>query len=39
MLDADGDGLSYGMELGDPCCRWRPTEEVDFQLTRNLEYR
>lgn len=25
QLDSDGDGLTNGQELGDPCCKWTPT--------------
>jgi len=38
-LDSDGDGLSNGQELGDPCCVWRPGGSKDFSLQAQLEYR
>jgi Hint module len=25
MMDSDGDGITNGQELGDPCCLWTPT--------------
>jgi len=40
-MDSDQDGLSNGVELGDPCCRWEPGELAwgDFEIKHNLEYR
>lgn len=33
MQDSDGDGMTNGMELGDPCCTWTPEggSETIFQ--------
>ncbi|CAJ1390577.1 unnamed protein product, partial [Effrenium voratum] len=39
VMDSDGDGLSNGEELGDPCCRWAPKALGDFQVDQNFEYR
>eukprot|EP00928_Gymnodinium_smaydae_P020997 TRINITY_DN18146_c0_g1_i1.p1 TRINITY_DN18146_c0_g1~~TRINITY_DN18146_c0_g1_i1.p1 ORF type:complete len:473 (+),score=59.69 TRINITY_DN18146_c0_g1_i1:294-1712(+) len=44
LLDSDGDGLSNGQELGDPCCLWKDfTESSDasglFNLGGRHEYR
>jgi hypothetical protein len=33
LKDSDGDGMTNGEELGDPCCTWTPG--TDFQL-RNI---
>lgn len=30
-MDSDGDGLSNGEELGDPCCRWTPDNPVPLR--------
>uniref|UniRef100_A0A7S0FH52 Lipid desaturase domain-containing protein n=1 Tax=Pyrodinium bahamense TaxID=73915 RepID=A0A7S0FH52_9DINO len=39
-LDSDGDGISNGMELGDPCCRWQPAPPRSaFVLDHHAEYR
>mmetsp|Transcript_29295 Transcript_29295/g.65979 ORF Transcript_29295/g.65979 Transcript_29295/m.65979 type:complete len:447 (-) Transcript_29295:319-1659(-) len=40
-MDSDQDGLTNGVELGDPCCRWLPGTgaAADFEISRNLEYR
>jgi hypothetical protein len=39
-LDSDGDGLSNGLEVGDPCCRWKtgPPHRA-FSIHNNQEYR
>ena len=28
-MDSDGDGLSNGLELGDPCCTWKEGGKVN----------
>jgi len=40
-MDSDKDGLSNGVELGDPCCHWEPgaLASGDFEIRHNLEYR
>ena len=30
LADADGDGQSNGLEMGDPCCKWSPGEVPQF---------
>jgi hypothetical protein len=30
QADADGDGQSNGLEMGDPCCRWSVGQEPQF---------
>eukprot|EP00928_Gymnodinium_smaydae_P095205 TRINITY_DN8152_c0_g1_i1.p1 TRINITY_DN8152_c0_g1~~TRINITY_DN8152_c0_g1_i1.p1 ORF type:complete len:447 (+),score=56.87 TRINITY_DN8152_c0_g1_i1:52-1392(+) len=38
--DSDGDGLTNGEELGDPCCLWTPEAHGDhFDLASQHEYR
>lgn len=37
-LDSNGDGVSNGQHLGDPCCQWRPGSPV-FSLQSENEYR
>jgi len=37
--DSDGDGLTNGEELGDPCCTWRATGRQRFELGAQREYR
>lgn len=32
-LDSDGDGLTNGQELGDPCCKWTPTNNFKLRVT------
>lgn len=32
--DSDGDGLTNGEELGDPCCRWSEANPTSLRLTR-----
>lgn len=31
-LDSDGDGLSNGAELGDPCCVWLPGKVLPYRV-------
>lgn len=39
-MDLDGDGLTNGQELGDPCCLWRPGQAAEsFSLGSRREYR
>ncbi|CAE8639830.1 unnamed protein product [Polarella glacialis] len=39
-IDSDGDGLSNGEELGDPCCQWSAnSDRATFRLTKLQEYR
>jgi len=38
--DSDGDGLTNGQELGDPCCRWNASDASGlFDLASRKEYR
>jgi hypothetical protein len=30
LADADGDGQSNGLEMGDPCCKWSPGQVPQF---------
>lgn len=30
LADADGDGQSNGLEMGDPCCKWSPGQVAPF---------
>ena len=30
MADSDGDGLTNGEELGDPCCVWTPASTANI---------
>ena len=30
LADADGDGQSNGLEMGDPCCKWSPGQMPQF---------
>lgn len=30
LADADGDGQSNGLEMGDPCCKWSPGQAPQF---------
>lgn len=34
-LDSDGDGLSNGEELGDPCGVWEPGDEAQYEEVSN----
>lgn len=39
-LDSDMDGASNGVELGDPCCRWkRAPPHTSFSFDKQMEYR
>jgi len=40
-MDTDGDGFTNGEELGDPCCRWEPSESgrSSFAISAQKEYR
>jgi len=38
-MDSDEDGFTNGEELGDPCCRWEPTRQTSFSLSKQREYR
>lgn len=33
-LDSDGDGVSNGQELGDPCCQWSPGNDQVLRKTQ-----
>merc|ERR1719356_1834009 len=37
-MDSNGDGISNGEHLGDPCCRWHYSEPY-FDLQTQREYR
>lgn len=37
-IDSNGDGLTNGQSLGDPCCRWKPGGG-SFSLDKQREYR
>eukprot|EP00928_Gymnodinium_smaydae_P020393 TRINITY_DN17880_c0_g1_i2.p1 TRINITY_DN17880_c0_g1~~TRINITY_DN17880_c0_g1_i2.p1 ORF type:complete len:485 (+),score=51.98 TRINITY_DN17880_c0_g1_i2:116-1570(+) len=32
LLDADGDGMTNGEELGDPCCTWQPGVRAPYRV-------
>lgn len=39
-LDPDGDNMTTGEELGDPCCLWKPqSTHGDWSLHKRREYR
>mmetsp|Transcript_133369 Transcript_133369/g.297567 ORF Transcript_133369/g.297567 Transcript_133369/m.297567 type:complete len:445 (+) Transcript_133369:32-1366(+) len=38
VMDSNRDGISNGQHLGDPCCRWRPSNNY-FSLEAHREYR
>lgn len=37
MMDSDGDGMTNGHELGDPCCQWSPGND-DVLRTSGLSH-
>lgn len=36
--DADQDGQPNGLELGDPCCRWKDREQVRYRITPEADH-
>lgn len=38
-MDSDGDGITNGEELGDPCCSWKDFPQSTFDLRNGREYR
>lgn len=38
MMDSDGDGLTNGEELGDPCCQWTGAGDDGMLRTDNISH-
>mmetsp|Transcript_101282 Transcript_101282/g.285552 ORF Transcript_101282/g.285552 Transcript_101282/m.285552 type:complete len:444 (+) Transcript_101282:67-1398(+) len=38
-MDSNGDGVTNGQHLGDPCCLWQPSTHDRFDLSKHREYR